>query len=55
VGAGAELTGPGGDGFLSVVTPGSPVGKALIGKRAGQQAEVMLKKGVCELHVLEVA
>src|SRR5258705_3081806 len=29
VGAGTELSGPGGDGFLSVITPASPVGKAL--------------------------
>ena len=27
VGAGTELTGPGGDGFLSVITPASPVGR----------------------------
>jgi len=33
--SGTELTGPGGDGFLSVITPASPVGRALIGRRAG--------------------
>ncbi|MEP6651769.1 MAG: GreA/GreB family elongation factor [Myxococcales bacterium] len=43
VGAGIELTGPGGDGFLSVVTPVSPVGKAVLGKRVGDTIEVMVK------------
>ena len=36
VGAGVELTGPGGDGFLSVVTPLSPVGKAVLGRRSAR-------------------
>ncbi len=43
VGAGIELTGPGGDGFLSVVTPVSPVGKAVMGKRVGDTIEVEVK------------
>lgn len=43
VGAGIELTGPGGDGFLSVVTPVSPVGKAVLGKRVGDTIEVTVK------------
>ena len=43
VGAGVELTGPGGDGFLSVVTPVSPVGKAVLGKRVGDTIEVTVK------------
>ena len=43
VGAGIELTGPGGDGFLSVVTPVSPVGKAVLGKRVGDTFEVMVQ------------
>jgi transcription elongation GreA/GreB family factor len=43
VGAGVELTGPGGDGFLSVVTPISPVGKAVLGKRVGETVEVMVE------------
>lgn len=42
-GAGEELTGPGGDGFLQVVTPGSPLGKGLLGKRVGDVVEVMVK------------
>jgi transcription elongation GreA/GreB family factor len=40
VGAGVELTGPGGDGFLSVVTPASPIGRAVLGRRAGDTVEV---------------
>ena len=43
VGAGTDLTGPGGDGFLSVVTPQSPIGKAVMGRRAGDEIEVELK------------
>jgi transcription elongation GreA/GreB family factor len=40
VGAGIELTGPGGDGFLSVVTPASPVGRAVLGRQVGESIEV---------------
>ena len=43
VGAGVELTGPGGDGFLSVVTPISPIGIAVLGKRVGDTVEVMVQ------------
>jgi transcription elongation GreA/GreB family factor len=43
VGAGVELVGPGGDGFLSVVTPQSPVGKAVLGKRVGDTIEVLVQ------------
>lgn len=39
-GAGIELTGPGGDGFLSVVTPTSPIGRAVMGRRVGDTVEV---------------
>lgn len=42
-GAGVELTGPGGDGFLSVVTPQSPVGKAVLGRRVGETIEVVVE------------
>jgi transcription elongation GreA/GreB family factor len=42
VGAGMELTGPGGDGFLSVVTPISPVGRAVLGRRVDDTVEVMV-------------
>jgi transcription elongation GreA/GreB family factor len=43
VGAGIELTGPGGDGFLSVVTPVSPIGKAVLGRKVGDSVEVTIK------------
>lgn len=43
VGAGVELSGPGGDGFLSVVTPVSPVGKAVLGRRVGDTLEVTVQ------------
>lgn len=43
VGAGMELTGPDGDGFLSVVTPKSPVGNAVMGRRVGDTVEVTVK------------
>lgn len=43
VGAGIELSGPGGDGFLSVVTPVSPIGKAVMGRRVGDTIEVLVK------------
>lgn len=43
VGAGVQLTGPGGDGYLSVVTPASPVGKAVMGRRVGDTIEVTVK------------
>jgi transcription elongation GreA/GreB family factor len=42
VGAGLELTGPGGDGFLSVVTPTSPIGRAVLGRRVGESVEVVV-------------
>ena len=43
VGAGIELAGPGGDGFLSVVTPQSPVGRAVLGRRVGDTIEVLIQ------------
>jgi transcription elongation GreA/GreB family factor len=43
VGAGIELTGPDGDGFLSVVTPSSPVGRAVLGRTVGETLEVVVK------------
>lgn len=43
VGAGVTLTGPGGDGLLSVVTPASPVGKAVLGQRLGDVIDVTVK------------
>jgi transcription elongation GreA/GreB family factor len=55
VGAGEELTAPGGDGFFQVVTPGSPFGCALMGKRRGDVVEVPLQGDVTEWTVTFVA
>jgi len=43
VGAGIELTMPDGDGFVTVVTPASPLGKALLGRELGDTVEVVVK------------
>jgi transcription elongation GreA/GreB family factor len=51
VGAGTELTGPGGDGFLTVVTPQSPIGKAVMGRREGDEIEVDLKGDAHEWRI----
>jgi transcription elongation GreA/GreB family factor len=53
-GAGTELTGPGGDGFLSVVTPSSPVGRALMGKHAGESFDLATNGALREWTILEV-
>jgi transcription elongation GreA/GreB family factor len=53
-GAGHELTGPGGDGYLSVITPASPVGQALMGRRAGDSVDVVYGGAVRAWTVLEV-
>ncbi len=42
VGAGTELKGPGGDGFISVITPESPLGRALVGTCAGDSVEIVI-------------
>jgi len=43
VGAGIELTMPDGDGFVTVVTPASPLGKALIGRELGDTVEISVR------------
>jgi transcription elongation GreA/GreB family factor len=43
VGAGIELTMPDGDGFVTVVTPASPLGKAVLGRSVGDTVEVVVK------------
>lgn len=43
VGAGTELTGPDGDGLISVVTPASPIGRAVMGRRLGDGVDVTLQ------------
>lgn len=42
-GGGLELSGPSGDGFLSVVTPASPVGRAVLGRRVGDTIEITVE------------
>lgn len=54
-GAGEELTGPGGDGFLHVVTPASPLGKGLMGKKVGDVVEVMVKGELTEWEIVDAA
>jgi transcription elongation GreA/GreB family factor len=48
VGAGVTLCGPGGDGFLSVVTPASPVGRAVLGRRVGDVIDVTVEREIRE-------
>jgi transcription elongation GreA/GreB family factor len=55
VGAGIELTGPGGDGFLVVITPQSPFGKALLGKKIGDSFEVDVRGETREWTVTYIA
>ena len=54
VGAGMTLTGPGGDGHLSVVTPVSPIGRAVMGKRTGQCVDVTVDGDVREWQITYV-
>lgn len=55
VGAGVELTGPDGDGFLSVVTPQSPIGRAVLGKRVGDTVEVTVQGEIREWTITFVS
>lgn len=48
VGAGEELAGPDGDGVFQVVTPVSPIGRALLGKKVGDVIEVMVRGELSE-------
>jgi transcription elongation GreA/GreB family factor len=54
VGAGVELTGPGGDGFVVVVTPQSPVGKALMKSRVDDSFEIVVDGRDREWTVLDL-
>ena len=54
VGAGVELTGEGGDGYLSVVTPASPVGRAVLGKKVGDSVNVEVRGDVHEWRITYV-
>ena len=51
VGAGMTLTGPGGDGLLSVVTPASPVGRAVLGKKTGDVVDVTVDGALREWQI----
>jgi transcription elongation GreA/GreB family factor len=54
VGAGEELIGPGGDGFFTVVTPKSPIGSAVLGKREGDGASARIRGELREWTVVWV-
>jgi transcription elongation GreA/GreB family factor len=54
VGAGITLVGPGGDGHLSVVTPMSPVGKVVLGRRAGDVVDVTIDGEIREWQITYV-
>jgi transcription elongation GreA/GreB family factor len=54
VGAGMTLTGPGGDGHLSVVTPVSPIGKAVLGRRSGDVVDVTVEGELREWQITYV-
>lgn len=55
VGAGMTLAGPGGDGVLSVVTPASPIGKAVIGRRTGDVVDITVDGELREWQITFVA
>jgi transcription elongation GreA/GreB family factor len=54
VGAGITLTGPGGDGHLSVVTPVSPIGRAVLGRRVGEVVDVTIEGDLREWQITYV-
>jgi len=54
VGAGVTLTGPGGDGHLSVVTPASPIGRAVLGRATGDIVDVTIEGDVREWQITYV-
>jgi transcription elongation GreA/GreB family factor len=54
VGAGVTLTGPGGDGHLSVVTPVSPIGRAVLGRRTGEVVDVTVEGALREWQITYV-
>lgn len=54
VGAGITLTGPGGDGHLSVVTPVSPIGRAVLGKKHGDVVDITVEGDVREWAITYV-
>jgi transcription elongation GreA/GreB family factor len=54
VGAGVALTGPGGDGLLSVVTPTSPIGRAVLGRKVGDVVDVSVDGEILEWQITYV-
>jgi transcription elongation GreA/GreB family factor len=54
VGAGVTLTGPGGDGHLSVVTPSSPIGRAVLGRNSGDVVDVTVDGDAREWQITYV-
>ena len=54
VGAGVTLTGPGGDGHLSVVTPASPIGRAVLGRRVSDVVDVTVDGNLREWAITYV-
>lgn len=54
VGAGITLTGPGGDGLLSVVTPASPIGRAVLGRRVSDVVDVTVDGNLREWEITYV-
>jgi len=54
VGAGVTLTGPGGDGLLSVVTPVSPIGRAVLGRRVSDVVDVTVDGDLREWSITYV-
>jgi transcription elongation GreA/GreB family factor len=48
------LTGPGGDGLLSVVTPASPIGRAVLGRTTGEIVDVTVEGDVREWQITYV-
>lgn len=55
VGAGVTLEGPGGDGLFSVITPSSPLGRALIGRRVGDSVDVTIDRELRSYMITWVA
>jgi transcription elongation GreA/GreB family factor len=54
-GAGMTITGPGGDGYFTVVTPNSPVGRAVLGRRVGEVFDVTVRGETREWTVMWIA
>jgi transcription elongation GreA/GreB family factor len=55
VGAGITLSGPNGDGLVSVVTPASTVGRAVLGRRLGDVVDVTVDGALREWQISYVA